>query len=96
MPIVRGCRNRRCPEYATGPDGWCDAHRRPRYERRPVYDPGWPARRAAQLAAFPFCAECGALATEAHHVTRDPETLLSLCHDCHATVTGREGGQSWP
>ena len=67
MPVVRGCRNRWCPEYA-GPDGWCDAHRKPPFWSSPPLPPGWPRIRAAQLAAFPWCAQCGAKATDVHHV----------------------------
>ena len=64
--------------------------------------PGWPAIRAGQLARFPVCQDCGARpATEVHHVRgraagHGPDNLRSLCHWCHATITGREGGSSWP
>jgi len=96
MPLVRPCRNRWCPEYA-GPDGWCDRHRKaPFYSSEPL-PPGWPQIRAAQLAAFPLCAGCGAPATEVHHVRgraggHGPDNLRSLCHDCHAEITHREAG----
>ena len=59
MPLVRGCRNRYCPEYADE-TGWCPAHRREPYWSSPPLPPGWPLIRAAQLAAFPSCAGCGA------------------------------------
>ena len=96
MPIVRPCRNRHCPRYADE-TGWCDAHRREPYWSSPPLPPGWPQIRAAQLLAFPWCAECGAVASEVHHVRgRDaghgPDNLLSLCHGCHATITHREAG----
>jgi hypothetical protein len=63
--------------------------------------PGWPVIRGAQLAAFPWCAQCGAPATEVHHVRgraagHGPDNLRSLCHRCHAAITSREGGYSWP
>ena len=67
MPLVRPCRNRRCPEYA-GRDGWCDAHRKPMFWRAEPLPPGWASIRAGQLARFPSCWECGAPATEVHHV----------------------------
>jgi hypothetical protein len=97
MPLVRGCRNRYCPGYATGSDGWCDAHRRAPFHSSEPLPPGWAAIRAAQLAAFPACHECGAPATEVHHVRgraalHGPDNLRSLCHDCHATITHREAG----
>jgi hypothetical protein len=102
MALVRGCRNRWCPEYA-GPDGWCEAHRKPAFAGHQLpMPPGWPATRAAQLAAFPVCQECGERpATEVHHVRgraagESPGNLRSLCHWCHATITGREAGSSWP
>ena len=59
--------------------------------------PDWPERRAAQLAAFPLCRDCGATATEVHHVRghrggHEPGNLASLCSGCHATITHREAG----
>ena len=100
MPLVRPCRNRFCPEHA-GPDGWCDAHRKPMFWRAEPLPPGWESIRAGQLARFPSCWQCGAPATEVHHVHgraagHGPGNLRSLCHSCHATITGREGGMSWP
>ena len=95
MPLVRACRNRWCPEHA-GADGWCDAHRQPPFARYAGLPPDWPAIRARQLAAFPLCAECGAPATDVHHAGPDRAVLVSLCHRDHATITGREGGSSWP
>lgn len=99
MPIVRGCRNRRCPDYA-GPDGWCDAHRRPPFYGQPPMPPGWSSIRAAQLAAHPWCQDCGQVpASEVHHVrsrldggTDDPSNLRSLCWGCHRRITSRAGG----
>jgi len=96
VPVVRGCRNRWCPEYA-GPDGWCDAHRKPPFWSSPPLPPGWPRIRAAQLAAFPWCAQCGAKATDVHHVRGraagdGPDNLMSLCGRCHRHVTAIEAG----
>jgi hypothetical protein len=98
VPLVRGCRNRWCPDYA-GPDGWCDAHRPPRHQNYLPLPAGWAKIRAAQLAAFPWCAQCGAPATDVDHVHGrqagdGPGNLRSLCHPCHATITGRAGGLS--
>ncbi len=96
MPLVRGCRNRHCPQYADE-TGWCPAHRREPFFHVEPLPPGWPAIRAAQLAAFPFCRDCGAVATEVHHVYgRDRPELASLCGPCHAAITNREGGSSFP
>ena len=70
---------------------------RPMFSRAEPLPPGWAAIRAAQLAAFPCCAECGAAATEVHHVHgraagHGPDNLASLCSPCHMRLTGREGG----
>ena len=98
MPLVRPCRNRHCPEHA-GPDGWCDAHRRAPFASSAPMPPGWPAIRAGQLAAFPFCHDCGAPATEVHHIRRradgggdEPGNLRSLCGPCHRRTTGATSG----
>lgn len=92
MPLVRSCRNRWCPEHA-GPDGWCDTHRRAPFYSSPPLPRDWPKVRAAQLAAFPFCRDCGATATEAHHVRgRENPELASLCGPCHSVITHREAG----
>jgi hypothetical protein len=96
VPLVRGCRNRYCPDYATGPDGWCDAHRQRPFRHYEGLPPDWPAIRGRQLAAFPFCAECGAAATDVHHAGPDRAELVSLCGHCHAVITGRAGGSAWP
>jgi hypothetical protein len=96
MPLVRGCRNRYCPQYA-GDDGWCDAHRPAPFAWSERLPKGWTQIRAVQLAAYPHCAECGAVAVEVHHVKgraagHGPDNLASLCHDCHATISARERG----
>jgi hypothetical protein len=92
VPLVRGCRVPWCPNYHP-----CPAHPPPpRHANYAPLPPGWKQTRAAQLAAFPHCAHCGAVATEAHHPdrARRPDWLQSLCHRCHATVTGRAGGHA--
>jgi 5-methylcytosine-specific restriction endonuclease McrA len=96
MPVVRACRNRWCPEHA-GPDGWCDAHRKLPFAGSAPLPPDWPQIRARQLAAFPLCAECGARATDVHHVRgreagHGPGNLRSLCGTCHRRRTGIEAG----
>jgi hypothetical protein len=92
VPLVRSCRNRWCPEYG-GPDGWCPTHRLPPFHSSPPLPADWTAIRGAQLAAFPNCRDCGAAATEVHHVYgRDRPELASLCGPCHAAITHREAG----
>ncbi len=103
MPLVRPCRNRYCPEYGDE-TGWCPAHRKEPFAGQPPMPPGWASIRAGQLAAFPWCQECGrALAVEVHHVISraagggdEPGNLRSLCSACHAGITGRAGGASFP
>jgi len=97
VPLVRGCRNRWCPSYATADDGWCDLHRKPMFWRAEPLPAGWPAIRADQLARHPLCQDCGRPASEVHHVRgraagHGPHNLRSLCGPCHATITSREGG----
>ena len=71
---------------------------------QPRMPAGWGATRGAQLAAFPWCQDCGLVpAAEVHHVIcvlwaagDEPGNLRSLCHSCHAGITGRAAGASFP
>ena len=63
--------------------------------------PGWPEIRGLQLALFPGCHDCGAVATEVHHIRgreagHGPDNLRSLCSACHSRITGRAAGSAWP
>jgi hypothetical protein len=95
VPLVRGCRVPWCPNYDP-----CPAHPPPpRHAHYPPLPTGWPVIRAAQLAAFPLCEDCGQPATDVDHrhgraAGDAPGNLRSLCHPCHATRTGRAGGQA--
>jgi len=96
MPVVRPCRRRWCPRYADA-SGFCDEHRPAPFATSPPLPPGWPAIRAAQLAAFPWCHECGGVAVEVHHIRgreagHAPGNLRSLCSACHRHVTAVEAG----
>jgi 5-methylcytosine-specific restriction enzyme A len=90
MPLVRPCRRPWCPDYA-GPDGWCDAHRRPPFATSAPMPPGWAALRAAVLARDGrTCQLCGSPATDVDHIvprsaggSDDPANLRSLCARCH-------------
>ena len=104
VPLVRPCRNRYCPEYGDE-TGWCPAHRQADVLRAAADAAGVGGDRGARSSpAFPWCQDCGLVpATEVHHVVSraagggdEPGNLRSLCHSCHATITGREGGSSWP
>jgi len=91
-----------CPEIAAI-GGYCQRHakERPRLpdardsasERG--YDRGWRRVRAAFLKRFPECADCGAPATEVHHLmsvsdggTDRWDNLMPLCKACHSRRTG--------
>jgi hypothetical protein len=92
VPLALACRVPWCPRYQP-----CPLHPIERHAGYPPMPPGWPAIRAAQLAAYPLCEDCGQAATEVDHrqgraAGDAPGNLRSLCHGCHATRTGRAGG----
>jgi len=88
--------------------GRCELHQSEReFKRDPavqrLYDRRWQRRRAAHLAAHPWCERClrGGMyvpATDVHHVLPhrgDPivfmtSELESLCHSCHSKMTANE------
>jgi hypothetical protein len=89
---LRRCR--RCGQLVRGRCLRCERARgrqRPASETSWYGAPAWRARSAAQLAAYPACARCGAPATVAGHVTPhhgDWEAfiggaLVSLCYRCN-------------
>jgi 5-methylcytosine-specific restriction endonuclease McrA len=65
-------------------------------ERRHRLGWSWSARRAAWLASHPWCAVCGAEATEVDHVLPrawgggDEGNLQSLCRVCHRAKTAEQ------
>jgi len=93
-----------CPEIAAV-GGYCQRHakERPRAPdtrdsaSRRGYDQGWRRLRAAFLRRYSECADCGAPATEAHHLVSVSEggsdswdNLIPLCKACHSRRT-RQG-----
>jgi 5-methylcytosine-specific restriction endonuclease McrA len=92
VPLVRGCRVPWCPHYRP-----CPRHPDPPlFASYPPLPPGWKAIRARQLAAFPLCEDCGAVATQVDHRHGraggdGPANLRSLCARCHARRTGLAG-----
>lgn len=69
--------------------------------RSSLYDsPQWRERRKRQLAEFPYCAHCGAMASIADHIENIGAggsfegPLQSLCRPCHAKKTAAEGGRA--
>lgn len=100
---LRPCSVPGCPEVAVKA-GRCARHaqlqeRRP--DERPSaaargYDRKWRRIRRQFLARHPICADCGAEASQAHHIvpvaqggTNRWENLMPLCEGCHARRTRR-------
>jgi len=88
-----------CPR-ASVVHGRCAAHQpAPRRDRRGSaatrgYGHSWRKVRDAYLARFPYCKECGELATDVDHIvaravggTDDESNLESLCHRDHSRKT---------
>lgn len=114
MPVpVRAstpCKHPGCPNLAARGRDLCLFHRRERYRRidqhRPSaaergYGTDWQRVRREVLDAFPFCALCGDVATDVHHVLPKAEggtdelyNLESLCRGCHSAMTMRESVRS--
>lgn len=70
-----------------------------RHERG--YDSRWEKRRAIQLAKEPNCRRCGKPAVTVDHIVPKADggsdawaNLQSLCADCHARKSAREGGRA--
>jgi 5-methylcytosine-specific restriction endonuclease McrA len=89
----------RCRAH-TAKGGWA-AYGVKHPERAAAYkDPRWKAMRDAQLAQEPFCAFCGAKATDADHVTpislggAFDGPLRSLCRSCHLKATAEASKES--
>ncbi len=99
-----------CPNVSIG-HGKCRLHDRlsrrdydgsrgTRQERG--YGAGWQRVRQHYLQRYPFCALCGAPATDVHHIYgianghRD-DNLMALCHQHHSQITMRElnEGRGW-
>ena len=92
------CAQPGCPALAVR-GGRCVQHQRERMYARPSpsamgYDRNWQRIRARFLRQYPFCAMCGAEATDVDHVvplrsggTHDESNLQALCHACHGRKT---------
>lgn len=66
---------------------------------RPWYGPDWRKLRAAALAAFPYCQQCGSPGPlEVDHV--DPRSLAAgvrvLCRACHGRKTAADRKRARP
>ncbi len=64
------------------------------------YGAAWRKIRNAYLQANPYCASCGAEATDVDHIiaraqggSDDPSNLQALCKRCHSSKTARFDGR---
>lgn len=84
--------------HVIGPAPYCPLHSRPRARRpsstRRGYNAAWRRQRARVLQHSPRCEDCGAKATEVHHVKairaggrHDEVNLRALCTSCHSRRT---------
>lgn len=101
----RACRVHGCPDPAVR-DGYCERHAQQREQQRQAdrgtaaergYGYRWGKLRLMVLREQPWCAVCGAPATDVDHITPKRlggtdrrENLQSLCHGCHTRKTLRE------
>jgi len=97
----RMCTTPGCPNFAVR-GGACAACLARREQQRGSasergYGARWRKLRKAFLRAHPFCARCGARATDVDHIvprsaggTDDWYNLQALCHACHSAKTGAQ------
>lgn len=76
--------------------------RPPAHERG--YGPRWRQFRTRFLVSHPYCRECGAEATDVHHLDGlgpdgpagyDPRNCEALCHSCHSQQTAAQQPAGW-
>jgi 5-methylcytosine-specific restriction protein A len=104
VPTTPARRCTRCRALFQGPR--CPTCNPPWVRRTASWPDGstrlWRRVRAAQLAAEPLCAMCGALADVADHIDGtdyatqryDLAMLRSLCTPCHRTRTAAQGNDA--
>lgn len=102
-PPHKPCIEPGCPYYATT-RGRCARHHSARRRATPTIHRAvyarkrWTMTRRRQLRDHPLCETpgCDRNATDVHHIVDlsdggdpwDPANLQSLCHVCHARITG--------
>lgn len=96
------CKRPGCPQLvAWGHGAYCNKHKPHDYDinresaYRRGYDAKWRRIRGKYLQAYSSCADCGAKATEIHHIkpiaqggTHAWDNLMPLCKGCHSKRTG--------
>lgn len=109
MPVLpqKPCRAPGCSALTRG--GYCARHQqgrepdgRVRVDYRKLYhSKQYRTARAVFMAEHPFCAVCGALATDLDHIKAHKGNLAlfwdtgnwqALCASCHSKKTATEGG----
>jgi 5-methylcytosine-specific restriction enzyme A len=104
MPLApaRVCSQPGCATLVYG-QSRCAQHRpvpRPRPSAAAQgYGADWRRTRTSYLTAYPYCADCGELATDVdHQVSRHDGggdewgNLVARCHACHSRVTAKYDG----
>ena len=85
----------------------CPAHRKDNRASpaKRGYDRKWRKTRADYIHLYPWCCECGAIATDVDHIDglgpkgpngHDHFNLRSFCHSCHSKRTARDQGPTAP
>lgn len=95
---------RYCVDHKKLTDNHYNKYQRDRNHHK-RYGKEWWQIRHSYITANPLCEECkkdGRLtpAKEVHHIkpladggTHDDNNLMSLCKQCHSSITAREGGR---
>lgn len=97
----RMCTTPGCPNFAVrfGVCAQCAAQRERQRGSAASrgYDGGWRKLRRLFLQSNPWCARCGAPATDVDHIIPrsaggidDWGNLQALCHACHSAKTGEQ------
>jgi 5-methylcytosine-specific restriction enzyme A len=92
------CAEPRCPVLCA--TTYCSAHGRLPYansDRRTRLPRNWATLRKRVLKRDGYsCYICGDFANEVDHIRagddNDPENLAAICHPCHMSKSGHEGG----
>jgi len=109
MPrALKICATHGCSEIANPGGRYCaaclrEARKRDNQRRNPAnkkkYRGDWPEIRAEHLRLYPYCVNCGAIATQVDHIlplsrggTHDHYNLNSMCHSCHSRKTATQDG----
>lgn len=103
VPRTYLCSMPYCPNLVEGRPGRCPEHQTSWGTFKAKAPPGaygaaWRRFRAGYLAGHARCEQCGAPATDVHHIDGDPlrnewANAMALCQACHRTISGRRSAQ---